>query len=296
MTTGWLGGDLTVASDDGRMRRYRALQSRWRATVLGLEPGVDSAGRAIPSLLPADAPRDAQWLTRPIADYVADRLLDAKKDHEAIEEGRLFRNLLSSQPLCFNLFGQLAASRPAAARVLSQLLRLQVDSVRGILVEHAPRGAKAVLRDRSAFDALLACDGPSGALFFGVETKYTEPFSPREYDRPAYIEATDHPQGWFKPGSAAIAKASVTNQLWRTLMLAQATEQAAPDHGTGAVVVLSLQDDVNAQAAVAGVRRLLREPDQRLHHVSYESLMEVLSAEPALRSWAALFSARYLDA
>ena len=79
-------------------------------------------------------------------------------------------------------------------------------------------------------------------------------------------------------------------------MLAQLTEQTDTDGaaGTGAVMVLCLEGDEHAEAAVAGVRRLLEDGDRRLHLVTFERLTAAAAEEPDLSAWAQLFSARYL--
>ncbi|WP_336921017.1 PGN_0703 family putative restriction endonuclease [Aquipuribacter sp. SD81] len=289
----WDSDALTVASDTARLRRYRRAQSRWRETVLGLPPGESAPARNVGSRLRTDAPDSAQWLTPHVAAYVADRLPQAERDGEAIERGRLFGNLLSSQPLCFNVFGQLAAYPNAAARLLTRLLDQHVDRVDDVLVEHTPPAAKATLGDRSAFDAYLALTIDGAPAFVGVETKYTEPFSATKYRRDSYDQVTERADGWFVKDAARAAVTSATNQLWRTLMLAQTTELQT-DAGSGTVLVLCLDDDPHATQAVDGMHELLREPDRRLRRVTFERMVEAASEEEDLRAWAALFTARYL--
>lgn len=159
-----------------------------------------------------------------------------------------------------NVFGQLDAYRSSAARVLSAVLGRAVNAVLGVVVEHAPPLAKRQLGDRSAFDAYLELVIDGQRTFVGVETKCTEPFSAREYARDTSRSISAHEDGWLLPGAADTAPASATNQLWRTLMLAQATEAAAST-SHGSVLVLSLDDDPHALRAVDGMRRLLRDPE-----------------------------------
>ena len=296
MHPSWNDASLSVGSDTPRTARYRLAQSRWRETILGLPPGHHSNGRLVGSMLAADAPVDAQWLTPHVEAYVAARLPAARAAGEAIEEDRLRRNLLSSQPLCFNVFGQFAAYPAAAARVLTGVLDVPVDAVEQVLVEHAPPAAKALLSDRSAFDAYLVLTIAGTPSFLGVEVKYTEPFSTKEYDSPAYRTTTGDAEGWFVADAADAARSAATNQLWRTAMLAQLTEQSSTLGGgcTGAVMVLCLEGDQHAAAAVAGVRRLLKKGDRRLSHVTFQQLVAAAAAEADLSAWARLFSARYL--
>jgi hypothetical protein len=293
MYPSWDDPILAVASDTPRMARYRLLQSRWRETVLALPPGLHRSGRLVGSLLADDAPADAQWLTGEIAEYVRARVPVARRAGEAIEVTRLRRNLLSSQPLCFNVFGQLAAYPMAGARVMSRLLDLDVDTMDEVLVEHAPPEARRRLADRSAFDAHLRLTVGRQPVFVGVETKYTEPFSRTEYTKTSYDQATKDSAGWFVRDVGEQAQQLVTNQLWRTLMLAQLSEQTSGG-ATGHVLVLSADEDAHATAAVAGMRPLLRHPD-RLHHVTLTRLAAEAMLEDELRPWAALLTRRYLD-
>jgi hypothetical protein len=240
-----------------------------------------------------DAPPDAQWLTGEVAEYVRARVPAALRDGEAIELTRLTRNLLSSQPLCFNVFGQLAAYPMAGARVMSRLLDLDVDTMDEVLVEHAPPEARRRLADRSAFDAHLRLTVARQPVVVGVETKYTEPFSRAEYAKSSYDQATEDSAGWFARDVGVTAQRAVTNQLWRTLMLAQLSEQTS-DGATGHVLVLTADDDAHATAAVAGMRPLLRQPD-RLHHVTLTRLAAEAMLEEELQPWAALLIRRYLS-
>jgi hypothetical protein len=197
----WYDPVLQVARDSKRRARYRALQSWYRETVLGVEPGRHGSGRLVGSLLPKQRALDGlNFLNEQVASYAERRAGQVLKDGGTLDRDRLCRNLLSSMPLCFNLFGQLGAERPAAARVLGAVLGLDIATVDQVLVEHAPPAAKAMLEDRTAFDAFVAYTTPTGATgFVGVETKYTEPFSPRPH-RPDHYQRL--PTG--RPGSVRV--------------------------------------------------------------------------------------------
>lgn len=234
-----------------------------------------------------------QWLTPIIADYVRHRLPVAAAASAKVERDRLTRNLLSSQPLCFNVFGQLAAFPSAAGRVLSEVTGLKISSCRAVLVEHTP-GPALALGDLSAFDAFVVMDTDVGREFLGVETKYTEPFSATRYERDTYVAVTDDPEGWFLPGSAHVLAHPRTNQLWRTAMLAQRTELGSEDLVAGHVMVLTAAGDATAERAVKALRKHLKQ-SSRLLHVLLEDLVAAAQREPELRAWATIFSARYLD-
>ena len=68
--------------------------------------------------MPCGAGLRDQLLSSEAVQYTERRLPELVAEGRAAEPGRLVRNMLSSQPLCFSLFGHFDAHRAAAARVL----------------------------------------------------------------------------------------------------------------------------------------------------------------------------------
>jgi hypothetical protein len=292
----WYDPSLQVASDEPRRARYRALQSWYREIILGVEPGTDVSGRPVGSLLPKERAFKLNFfLDDQIAGYAERRAGQVLKDRGTLDQDRLRRNLLSSMPMCFNLFGKLRAELPAAATVLGAVLGLDIAAIDQVLVEHAPPDAKEVLDDRTAFDAFVTYTTSTRAKgFLGVETKYTEPFSPKSY-RPDHYEKL--PAYWaagFRPGAGRRLGRSATNQLWRNTLLAAATRHT-DDYDFGHAIVIAGRDDSAAWKAVAAVRDELRYPDRMLRSVSLERLIEQCRLQRSLAEWAAQFHRRYLD-
>jgi hypothetical protein len=292
----WYDPTLQVRGDPPRRARYRALQSWYRETQLGVPPGRHRSGQLVGSLLPDEAAAQGRnFLDAQIAAHAERRAQEVREERGTLLLDRLRRNLLSSMPLCFNLFGKLADERPAAARVLGRALGLDVATVDQVLVEHAPRAAKQVLGDRTAFDAFIAYTATDGqAGFLGVETKYTEPFSPKAH-RPSYYEANPS-YGWagFAPGAGGQLGRAATNQLWRNTLLAAATRHTG-GYRHGHAVVVAGDDDPTAWRALAAVRAELADPDRLLLSLPLERLVAHCLLEPSLADWATAFRRRYLD-
>ncbi|MCC5954244.1 MAG: hypothetical protein JJU45_19305 [Acidimicrobiia bacterium] len=201
--------------------------------------------------------------------------------------------MLSSMPLCFNVFGSLG-THPAFGSLIRRLIDADCDDVVDVQCEWAPQPRSDYLNDGSAFDALIRYRDLEGAeCFVGVETKYTEGFSSKKYFRPEYAAVTEQ-SGWFIAGADEILKAAATNQLWRTTMLAAAMEFRGA--GAGRVVVMSCADDEGAARCVEAVRAQLVEPG-RLIHVTYEQLVDAArrTEDPDFDTWADRFALRYLD-
>ena len=290
----WDDPSLAVASDTARRARYRALQSWWRETHLGVPPG-SSGGRPVGSRLPDDVAGvliNLNFLTEEVRTYTQWRVPQIQDEGGTVDVARLRGNLLSSQPLCFNIFGHLRAHRRAAAPVLSRVFDIAIDEIVVIDVEWAPPRA-AHLGDRTAFDALVVYRTGGELRFLGIETKYTEPFSATPYDAPRYRSLTEH-SGAFRPGAADRLVGPATNQLWRQVLLTLSLS-AEGSYGPGRAALLALDGDEGVARATAALAPEL--PDAG--HVPLVGTLERLVAEArrmrTLRDWAAKLHTRYLD-
>jgi hypothetical protein len=201
--------------------------------------------------------------------------------------------MLSSMPLCFNLFAELRAFPKVAARVLGQALNLEIPEVTSIEVEWAP--AKRYLNDRTAFDAFVEYQTREGKKgFLGIETKYSELFSETEYASPIYQALTIEPSHGFKKGAAERLQDKHTNQLWRNSLLALSLKQNE-NYQEGFAVVLSCENDPGAAKAISGLQRELHQPDLLIRSSTFEALLQASGAYEETHAWAAQFRRRYLD-
>ena len=128
----------------------------------------------------------------------------------------------------------------------------------------------------------------------GIETKYTEPFSPKRYCSDRYVELTDDPEAGFRKDAWRRLKAPATNQLWRNALLAHSLRRTS-EYDRGHVVVISCEGDGAADRAIAGLSAELHEPASLIRSTTYEELIDVLISNPESSSWAQKFRRRYLD-
>ena len=104
-----------------------------------------------------------------------------------VDADRLRRNMLSSQPMCFNLFGELAAEPRHGTSLVRALWGDHIGEVTSVRFEWAPTPASEYLSDKTAFDAFIEYDASDGKPgFIAIETKLTEPFSQTVYDGDKY--------------------------------------------------------------------------------------------------------------
>ena len=293
----WNAPELEVASDTSWRARYRWLQSWYRETVLEASPGADQRGITRASMLrkeDVEKNRALNFLDDGIASYAVDRAEQVQAEGGTLDYDRLMRNMLSSMPLCFNLFGYLRRHPAEAAKGLAAVLDLDIAEILDVVVEWAPN-PDAHLGDRTAFDAFVRYRSSDGRrAFLGVETKYTERFSPERYESPRYDAVTQDPKSGFKAGAEKVLVESPTNQLWRNALLAHSL-RLTDEFDAGHVVVLSCERDNNAESAIDGLGNQLHEPLSLLRTATYEELMSKFADMAAVRSWANEFRCRYLD-
>ena len=290
----WNDKSLQVSSDDAKRAKYRALQSWYREHVLELPPGQDKREIIRGSMIPASAPRSTNFLSAEVYEYVQARVPVVVGEGGTLEEDRLYRNMLSSMPMCFNIFGMFRVFPITAAEVLASCTGLDIAALVDVQVEWTPVGDHP-LGDRTAFDAWVEYRTSENRRgFLGVETKYTEPFSQREYRNDKYDAWTDSPKSGFAAGAADVLVKKTTNQLWRNCLLAVAVHDVS-EFDEGRVLVLALDGDSGAERALEGVRSQHGDPGQLLSHVTLEALASRAGQTEALADWGREFQRRYLE-
>ncbi len=208
--------------------------------------------------------------------------------------------MLSSMPMCFNLFGPLVNDRTLAVRLLDSLVPEGVAEITSVALEWAPKPAGEYLGDKTAFDAYFeyrSVDGRDCAL--GVETKLTEPFSPKVYDSEAYRRWMRVPNAPWRPDADAKVHAKVHNQLWRLHLLAVAMRHHP--HSRYAVTRLMIvrhPDDPDCGRIVSRYRQLLRDGDDSLLDMPLDRLIDSWTTsvqEGPDSDWLRAFRVRYLE-
>ncbi len=281
--------------------RMRCHQSWYRARRLGVPCGTgpqrNSTSPYGNMLRPKDAERGLNFLTPDIFQVARQRLAEGTG---TVEPFRLLHNMLSSQPMCFNLFGPLVDDHDLARRVLQELVSDDVAEVTQVALEFAPQPASEYLDDRTAFDAFIAYRRADGELsFVGIETKLTEPFSQKTPDTPAYRRWSDRPDSpWLATARPELAEIR-HNQLWRDHLLAVAMNlHPASPYAGGYLMLVRHPGDSECAQVVKGYQKLLKPDDRSFIDCPLDRLMDVVESAVGnddQRQWLAAFNARYLD-
>jgi hypothetical protein len=282
--------------------RMRLHQSWYRASVLrapcGTGPRPSSTSHYGNMLNSEDAARGLNFLTPAIFEAAQARLA---QQVGVVERFRLLHNLLSSQPMCFNLFAPLADDLGLATRVFRVVLGdREVREVKTVQFEYAPEPRDGYLDDGTAFDAFITYARPDGAAgSAGIETKLTEPFSQKSYDSPAYRRWMEAPHApWRSDAWAQVAEVR-HNQLWRDHLLAIALRDHPTSNCASARFILVRHPlDRDCAETVAGYRRLLNADDSTFVDPPLDSLVDAVGEsvrDERGRRWVAEFRLRYLD-
>jgi hypothetical protein len=197
------------------MTRFRQLmryqQARWREThghPIGSQPIAprphDKGVRPVGSRLPIAFAREhgVNFLT-PAALVAAQARTALVEPHQGLDHQRLWADLLSSEALAFNLFGDLAADPELADRALHAWWPDAPGTVREVRFAYSPgRLDPAYLGSLRAFDAAFILeigDGTRGIV--AIDTKLHErnkPETPKPSNLWRYLEVAER-SGVFAP-------------------------------------------------------------------------------------------------
>ena len=280
-------------SDNDFARRMRRHQSWYRDHVLkvpyGTGPRLRSHTPYGNMLTKQSAEAGLNFLTPGIFDLAKRRIAEGKG---TVESFRLMRNMLSSQPMCFNLFGELALDHELATGLVRVLWGKHIARVTGVHIEWAPEPAAEYLDDRTAFDAFIEYETmDEQAGFVGIETKLSEPFSVHGYDKPEYRRWMTPDGPWRAAAGGEVAKQE-HNQLWRDHLLAWSLlRHPESKYAEGGLSVVYHPEDRRCREVIAGYRALLRDAAT---FSSFDLAQVVAAWKPLAGPWLAKFEQRYL--
>ena len=171
------------------------------------------------------------WAQESLANYIAENIQDvvrsevldpAKSKGKFYGKPRIFNDLLSSQPICFNLFGELTLDLPLATSVMKKLTEGKVENVTRIEFEWSPcRGDLIYTGDRFAFDVYVEfLTTANTKRFLGTEVKYHEnPIGKASPDKERYDEIAGS-MDCFDSNRVDELRAQPIQQIWRDHILA----------------------------------------------------------------------------
>jgi hypothetical protein len=286
---------VLVQSDNAFQRVERLRQARWRYKMG--HPIGEHGGKPLGSRLAMPFAREslANYLSDTVRAVVREEVLGPKgRDGKLYSQTRIFNDLLSSQPLCFNLFAELQQDLGLASSVLADVAGISDIRVAEIEFEYSPgRGHPAFTKDNSAFDVFIKYHRGSKLGFFGVEVKYVENMGqlPARF-RPRYLEIA-HASGMFREDSFQAVRQAPLEQLWRDHLLAASLRMhSASGFDEGTFVVLFPEENLAVKDAVVRYQDCLRDGTS-FQLWTLERFLNALRMRSG-SAWAAAVEERYL--
>jgi hypothetical protein len=283
-------------------RRLRLNQARWREAnghPIGSQPMVPRPGttsRPVGSRLPLDYARKtgANFLTGAALDAARART-SVIEAHQSLDHQRLWADLLSSEALSFNLFGDLAGDLGLADRAVHAWWPDAPGTARNVNFAHSPgRLDPAYLNSLRAFDVafVLGMEGNTEAII-GVDTKYHERIK-RETPKPTnlwrYLEVFER-SGAFAPCALKAVNGTDLSVMWlEHLLLLSMLQHSSGRWRWGRYVVVHPAGNSGIADACARYRDLLVDGST----YSSMTIEELLGANVLPARTAAALRARYL--
>lgn len=204
------------------------------------------------------------------------RELIYREEGAVYEEERLWGNLLSSQALCFNLFGFMKLNPQLASGFFKKLLPDVVEEVKEIFFEHSPgRGDHRFTEDQTAFDIFVHCRMKNGKQgFLAIEMKYTEAVSAGGAYHPAYDDLSDIFK-LFKDGNAPELRKGRCQQFWREHLLAESALAELDKYEDYRFIVIHPDQNRQCAKAVSTFKEHLVDP-LRFQAITLDTCIEAL--------------------
>lgn len=280
-------------------RRARILQSMWREEQ-GFEIGVHkgrNGERPLGSRLAMPWAEEtlSNFLTETTKQVIRDEVIDEEKSKGKLyKKPRIFNDLLSSQPLCFNLFAELQRDLGLATSIFTEFTSGRVQRVTGIEFEFSPgRGEDKYTGDKSAFDIYIKyVPDLGGHGFLGVEVKYHENLKVEPADnRPRYEEISEM-MGIFITEKMDDLKSPPLQQIWRDHLLSGILKKE-DNFDEGTFVFLYPRDNHHCENAILDYRECLTGSDS-FQVWLMEELIDVIKKHTQ-EDWVERFYDRYLN-
>jgi len=300
-------GSIPVDRGNEFKRKQRIHQGWWRAFVLAEEPGLHPTRNAerVCSTILGGKSTGKNFLSKATCEAVQETLQNRTgKSPGIIREDRLCTNLLSSQPMCFNLFGNLSKDRILAIGILRNYLP-EIEQVGKVMFEYAPE--ERYTGDNSAFDVAIEVVTKDGNGLLGLECKYTDEFSYKDQKTGIVYGALGDPSratyeqvfkrsDCFLQSFDAYVRDKRVNQLFRNQLIAESLIQNEKKYAFVRTGLVYHQDDSKALECGTHFQNMLRDGEKRFKIITIQDFIgmaQKLELDWDTRVWTMLVWARY---
>ena len=256
------------------------------------------------SSLPNGEASGANFISPEAFTYAKQRVADKKSNTDlTIDKFRLFNNMLSSMPMCFNLFADFRAAvkagDAAGAKVLAAIFASSpIHRVEDVVVEMIPQPTHQYIDDKTAWDAAVIYTDKAGRRgLASIETKYTDKLGGNKAAKEGRKMDIAKRLGVFSPEGLRRYSENGFDQVARNLLL---TLAYADKHALVCArnYVLAPRDDEEAPSVVAQMRERLAPPyKDSIEMLPLETVVErgLACADEFFADHMGRFRKRYLD-
>lgn len=270
----------------------RWLASWWREQQ-GIQPGERSfvSESLVGAMFPFDTGAEHNFFSPRVIASVEDRVLEGA-EFGIVSTEVLFRSLLETQVLLFNLIGEFRTT-PNALLPWIRTVDESASEVTDVRLEWQP-DRRLHVGGGPGFDAFIEYRSRlrGAKRFVGLECTYAEdPERSTLTAKPKHVDATEESAHWRSGAPRRLDRAPL-RRYWIPTLVAQSMIDAG-EYDAGRVVAMSCAANPAPDLAVSYVRAELVDPDGWLVLSSYDALVDAL--EPSEPEWAAYMRRRYLD-
>lgn len=218
----------------------------------------------------------------------AEEYAEIKNSGRLTDEKRLCQNLLSSQPLAFNIFLPLKWDNYELVTDIFKGLYpfLKIQRITSIKLEYVPgdengEDSRLISTDKSCFDIFIefvTVENEKSCI--GIEAKYTEPFSNTDFNKATgdkkqrYIDAISNFNRQFDIQYKEKYLNPTYNQLFRNQLIVEEVKQKT-DYQNCIQIVLFSSEDTKCVDAINGFKEMIK-LDNSFSDLTIETLLKKL--------------------
>lgn len=276
--------EIDPISDNKFTAKCRLLQTTYRRDILkepcGNGPSENSDSKHGNMLINGKV-TGSNFISESAFEFAKQKSLDKQiiKDL-TIEEYRLFNNMLSSMPMCFNLFSDLRKMLLTNELEVSNILKLMfkeidwIDKVTYIDIEFIPTPLKDYTNDKSAFDALILVKDHKGKKgVISIETKYTDLLGSNTSKNSDTKNKIVQEGNFFDTELMDILKLKGYKQIHRNFILTYAYAKKN-NFSNWANVIISPDEDYLSIKEIAELKQHMTKYDNCIFKISLEDIVQ----------------------
>ena len=229
---------------------------------------------------------------------------------KAIEEGKILEkndgiyrficNSLTSQTMCFNLFGEFLDKKDKLVEIFNKLKPNLMDKITEIIFEYSP----GCLGDHTTFDVFIEYEKNNEKSFLGIEVKYSEDLGKgnekvKEKEKRYFIvhkqeyTKTTETCGLFKPDVIDGIRKPPYSQIWRDHLLAIKLK-SVQNYTNGYFVFLYPSNNAECKEGIEGYMDFLKNPEESIFELHLEDFIKTIK-EKINEDWANELFHRYIE-